>query len=162
APSVAVEKSLLGIRILQSYKDVFRKYGQPNRVYRVDEMVDLVEATDSQGRLTGGIRGLGDEMQSAGNTNPFAGRAPGTPGGFPGMPGAMARPGGLPGFPGAAAPGFPGGMPGTAMASNNANNPNVNQDTFASAGGYIWVYFFPKKELVYEFIFNADNRVEII
>src|SRR5438477_11607000 len=89
APPVAAEKSLLGIRILQTYKDVFRKYGPPNRVYRYDELVDLVEATDSQGRLTGGIRGLADDMQGGGNMGPGAG-------GFPGMAGgAMGRPGGF-------------------------------------------------------------------
>src|SRR5579862_6377805 len=82
-----IEKSLIGIRMLQSYKDVLRKFGPPTRVYRNDETVGLVEAYDSKGNPTGGILGFSDSLAALGG-----GQTGGAPGGMlgggpPGMPG---------------------------------------------------------------------------
>jgi hypothetical protein len=199
------EKGLLGIRILQSYRDVYRKYGQPDRVYRRGEVVDWVEAVDARGNPTGGIRGLdrGAAAQGfpGGRGNPLPAGAPGMarggypgampgvgPGGMapgmmndlaamgvPGMPagpnmqGGMAGRGGLPGFAGGrpagmpgAMPGMPGSYPGIMGGGRTGTNALGGGNTFLDSGGYIWVYFSPKKELLYEFYFNRDGRVEII
>jgi hypothetical protein len=50
-----------------------------------------------------------------------------------------------------------GGLPG-----GSAGGSSLGGDTFADAGGFVWVYFYPKKELVYQFTFNKDGRVEVI
>jgi hypothetical protein len=127
AASPRAEKGLLGIRILQSYRDVLRKYGQPDRVYPSNQLIQVDEVTNQFGEFTGGVRGFLDERSrtvTAANQGRGpaggAGRAampggmPGMPGGMPGMPGGY---GGYPGMPGGAGmPGMPGrsgaGMPG--------------------------------------------------
>src|SRR5262249_19882475 len=77
--------------------------------------------------------------------------------GYPGMMGGR-MPGGMSGYPGMS------GAPGAAGASGGlgANLPGQGGTTFADAGGFMWVYFYPKQELVYWFAFNKDGRVIII
>jgi hypothetical protein len=201
APPPAAEMSLLGIRILQGYNEVLRKYGTPTRVYRLGDPIDFVAALDGEGNPTGGIRGFGDDASAMTVSAPgFGGR-----GMMGGAPGAMAGSGnmyaqmmrnqgrGMAGaFPGGARMGVGGGPPpgmmggygammmnrgsgmmGTAnpegigprgggLPGGNAGGSSLGGDTFADAGGFVWVYFYPKKELVYQFTFNKDGRVEII
>ncbi len=220
AAPVTIEKGLLGIRILQSYRDVFRKFGPPTRVYRSGETIDMVEALDAQGMPTGGIIGLGGTgqanrgvarggpgmpgmgypgmapgMPGAGFRPPGAGMGgrgigapsgppPGMMGGYPGMmgrgpgmsgpppgvfqgygyPGMAGRPGGMSGGPPA---GMMGGYPGMAgrpgmSATTGARNNTENEDTFRSAGGYMWTYLNPRTEHLYVFLFNNDGRVTAI
>src|SRR5579884_80172 len=120
AAPVTIEKGLLGIRILQSYRDVFRKFGPPTRVYRSGETIDMVEALDAQGMPTGGIIGFGGTGQA---NRGVARGGPGMPGmGYPGMapgmPGAGFRPPGAGmggrgiGAPSGPPPGMMGGYPG--------------------------------------------------
>ena len=88
AKAGSIDKELLGIRLLQSYKAVLQTYGQPTRIYRADEAVELIPATDANGRETGGIIAIGGSSQAGG----FPG---GGPGGMPGLGGGpVARPGG--------------------------------------------------------------------
>ena len=211
APS-RTEKSLLGIRVLQNYKAVLAKFGQPTRVYRNGEAVRLVESVDAKGEATGGIRGLADDSSTLAAAPGGRGGRPGMMGG--GMPGMAAPPGmmgmmGMPpgmmgsgGAPGASGssmmnmmmnssrgagmgrPGMGGGagMPGMMggrggddddrggaprMAGGGlpgaTNAPGGGgEETFGQSGGFIWVYFYPKQERVYEFHFNRDGRVELI
>ncbi len=190
-----IEKSLLGIRMLASYKSVLNMYGQPNRVYRMGESVNLAYSLDANGNQTGGIRGFLDTADSASSARPGGG--PGMPGGMPGMPAGMPgmpsgmpgmRPGGggmpagMPGMPSgmpgmrpggggmpAGMPGMPSGMPGMRPGGGgmpgaggggglNGSANATGEETFAQSGGFIWVYFYPKQELAYEFVFNRDGR----
>jgi hypothetical protein len=176
-----IDKELLGIRLLQSYKAVLQLYGQPTRIYRADEFVNLIIATDANGRETGGISAIGDGSQSGGGGFPGGGAMPGMGGGRPsGMPGGMPGSGGPMGMPGSgggamAMPrvggkmggggGFPGrgampGMGGAAMGG--ASSTSGKAMTFADSGGFTWIYFYPREELAYVFFFNADGRVEMI
>ena len=52
-------------------------------------------------------------------------------------------------------------MPGGA-AMGGASATSGKETTFAEAGGFTWVYFYPREELAYVFNFNADGRVEMI
>ena len=101
-----IEKSLLGIRMLASYKSVLNLYGQPARVYQKGEFVEYAWKSDANGNNTGGIQGFSDTVNAASSGRPGGG--PGMPGGMPGMPSGM--PGGMPGMP-SSMPGG-GGMPG--------------------------------------------------
>ena len=133
----AIDKELLGIRLLQSYKSVLQLYGQPTRIYRIDEAPLLIPALDASGKETGGIKGLGDSSQSGG--------APGG-GGPMGMPGS----------------GGPMGMPGSGGPIGGAGGASDKPETFAEAGGFIWVYYYAHDELAYIFFFNHDGRIEMI
>jgi hypothetical protein len=204
----AAEMSLLGIRILQGYNEVLKKYGTPTRVYSLGAPIDFVAALDGEGNPTGGIRGFGDDASAMTVSAPgFGGRGmmggppPGAMGGYGAMNQMMARRGQMAGggmsgaFPGGAGPGGIGGGPppgvyggmsgygammyrgrgmmGTAnpegigprgggLPGGNTGGSSLGGDTFADAGGFVWVYFYPKKELVYQFTFNKDGRVEVI
>lgn len=186
-----IETSLLDIRVLQSYRDVLARYGQPTGIYRLDETPQFQEEYDANGKPTGAIVGLGDIGTSSPTPAGGAPRAVGAPGGFPGggypgggypgggggYPGGAgrgARPGGFPGgggypggqggFPGGGYPG--GGYPGGGGAPGGAMSAPATQGldpgTFGASGGYIWVYFYPKTKLIYLFGFNSDGRVEIL
>ncbi len=194
-----MEKSLLGIRVLQSYRVVLARFGQPTRIYRYGETVHTVLAVDPNGRPTGGIRALEDSGNGSAGSPGFGGGMSGAMGGMAGgMPGMAGRMPGMPGgmsgsmpmsgsFPGAMAgggsaalspmmkpgmaagggfPGMPGnmaGMPGAAGGGLGANNvPQGGGATFAQSGGFMWVYFYPKQELLYWFLFNTDGRVVAI
>ncbi|HLV79195.1 MAG TPA: hypothetical protein VKT32_02905 [Chthonomonadaceae bacterium] len=219
AGTIRIEKSLIGIRMLQSYRDVLRKFGPPTRVYRNDETVGLIEAYDKKGNPTGGILGFSDSLAALGGGQTGApptmrgmagfpggmGSFPGGMGGYPGgkpsvgpmgvggsggamggrrgmMMGGGGPPGGFPGFPGGGPPmgmpgmaGRPGSMGGTGGFGGGVTNPTsdanapsprvgsyIGGETFEDAGGFKWVYLYPKQQLLYEFIFNQDGRVEII
>jgi hypothetical protein len=193
----SVETSLLGIRVLNTYRTVLAKYGQPTRIYRNGETVELEFIYDANGNPTGGIRGLGDSANTGGGPGmmggggrPGMGGGPGMmgggrPGGYPGMsggPGMMGggRPGGYPGMsggPGMMGGGRPGGYPGMSGGPGmggpgmsgggrpglggglGASTGQNGTETFSDAGGFQWVYFYPKQELVYWFVFNKDGRV---
>ena len=193
---VAAEKGLLGVRILKSYRDVLNLYGTPQRIFRFDEFVSLVEAVDSKGNPTGGIKGFGDDsVATTGAGRAGGGGMMGQAGGMGAMmasrmPGGMGGGGGIPGGPpasmmgqmmgaGRGAPtgggGIPGGPPASMMGQmmgqmrggggglGQAGGANARQeDSFASSGGFIWAYVYPKKELAYEFFFNKDGRLEVI
>ena len=46
------EKALLGVRILQSYKVALAKLGQPTRIFRADEYIEVQFTTmDAKGKL---------------------------------------------------------------------------------------------------------------
>ncbi|MCW3094473.1 MAG: hypothetical protein JWL77_91 [Chthonomonadaceae bacterium] len=153
--AAGVEKSLLGVRILQTYREVLKLYGAPTRVYRITEKVPVVESTNADGDLTGGIRSLGD---SAGGGMPGGGGPPGS-GGMPGsgggaragssmqVPGEGGKGGGMPGS---------GGMPGGGIGGAGGSESNT---TFGQAGGYIWAYYYPLTEKLYLFLFNAQGRL---
>ena len=86
---VSMEKSLLNVRILQSYKKVLARYGQPNRIYQRNEAFDFIPAVDSKGNPTGGVKGLADMEQPAAprtNTAGIGGGMPGMAGGGMGAP----------------------------------------------------------------------------
>lgn len=98
------------------------------------------------------------------------GRGPGMSGPPPGVfqgygyPGMAGRPGGMSGGPPA---GMMGGYPGMAgrpgmSATTGARNNTENEDTFRSAGGYMWTYLNPRTEHLYVFLFNNDGRVTAI
>ena len=181
--SVSVEKGLLGIRILQSYRTVLRKYGQPAGVYPAGSVVNMDMVVDSTGALTGGVRGPG---QGGGTGPALAAGGGGAPGGagmmgrmggagmmgrmggsgmssmmmqqqmMGGGPGGMVSAGGKMAAIAGNAAGTRMGMPGTGTPAASATGGG----SFAQSGGFIWVYFVPKRELAYEFFFNHDGRVE--
>jgi len=161
AKAGSIDKELLGVRLLQSYKTVLQLYGQPTRIFRADESINLLFKTGPDGKQTGGVSGIGDSSAAGG------------PGGAMGMPGSggpmMGAPGGsggpmfgggkgaeegLPGFPSSGG-GAPSGGLGTGATSDKS-------PTFAESGGFTWVYFYPREELAYVFFFNKDGRVEMI
>lgn len=160
AKPVAIEKELLGIRVLQNYREVLVRYGAPTQIFRATETINYQEAVNLAGVGTGGILGI------AGSSSGPGGMAGGTMGGYPGMgasgggrgPGSdypMMGGGKMGGSGGPmAGPGGPGGPGG-----GQGDNPEA---TFGEAGGFTWVYLYPGKELAYEFHFNKDGRVERI
>ena len=156
ARAAGVEKSLLGVRILQTYREVLRLYGAPTRVYRITEKVLVAESINADGDLTGGIRSLGD---SAGGGMPGGGGSPGS-GGRGG--------GGSAGSPGSASDGMPmpgskgrGGSPGGSPGGGGIGGGDESNTTFGQAGGYIWAYYYPITERLYLFFFSAQGRLLI-
>jgi hypothetical protein len=75
--------------------------------------------------------------------------------GYPGMGGSSG--GGIPGMAGKG-----GNMPGMAGGGLGASVNQGDSESFGDAGGFQWVYFYPRQELVYWFVFNKDGRVEAI
>ncbi len=147
--AAGVEKSLLGVRILQTYREVLKLYGAPTRVYRITEKVLVVESLGPDGDLTGGIRSLGDAGPGGMPGGGPSSSGPGSGGGG-GGPRAMSAPGGK----GGDGPGMPSGGPGGGLGSGEDSNT-----TFGQAGGYIWAYYYPFTEKLYLFIFNAQGRL---
>ena len=143
AKPVAIEKELLGVRVLQNYRQVLARYGAPTRIFRATETVNYIEATSLTGESTGGILGIQDSTSGGGG----GGGAPG------GMPGSSGGGGAYPSSAGAAGGGGGGG------GSSSGDNPDAS---YGESGGFTWVYLYPTKELVYEFRFNRDGRIERI
>jgi hypothetical protein len=54
------------------------------------------------------------------------------------------------------------GMGGRVGGGLGSSASQGDSQTFGEAGGFQWVYFYPKQELVYWFIFNKDERVVAI
>lgn len=150
---VAIEKELLGIRVLQTYREVLQRYGAPTRIFRGTETVSFTEATNVSGAITGGILGIGDGSSSGGGGGPMGGMM----GGSSGMPGGPNKGGGMSGMMGAGMPGMQGGGGGGAQGAND--NPDAS---YSESNGFIWVYHYPGKELAYEFHFNRDGRIDAI
>ena len=154
ARAAGVEKSLLGVRILHTYREVLKLYGAPTRVYRLTEKVLVVESTDAEGELTGGIRSLSESASGGGM--PGGGGPPGSGGrggasGGPPESGSMPSSGGRGGSPGSS--GSPGG---SGIGGGGGDEANT---TFGQSGGYIWAYHFPKPERFYLFLFNSQGRL---
>ena len=147
-----VEKSLLGVRILQTYREVLKLYGAPTRVYRLTEKVLVLESISPDGDLSGGIRSLGESVAGGGG-GPASGGMPGA-GGGPGSGGGM--PGGK---GGSSYGGGPGGPSGAGGGSGIGGGGDESSTTFGQAGGYIWAYHFPITERLYLFAFNAQGRL---
>lgn len=148
--AAGVEKSLLGVRILQTYREVLKLYGAPTRVYRLTEKVLVVESVNADGDLTGGIRSL---SEGASGGMPGSGGGPGSSGGpssggGPSASASMPTPGGKGGRGGS------GGSPGSGLGGGDDSST-----TFGQSGGYIWVYHYPFTERLYLFLFNAQGRL---
>lgn len=87
-----VEMSLLGIRLLNSYRTVLAHYGQPSRIYALGEMVGTLASYNADGQPTGAVAGLSDTLGGGGQPGGFPGRGGmgpmgpgiGGPAGFPG------------------------------------------------------------------------------
>src|SRR5580700_8596902 len=84
---LTIEKSLLGVRILQTYHDVLAKWGQPTLVLRGGERFLYTPATDANGNDLGGISGVSYEGGSGGSGAPGGGGGGGMKG--PGSGGGM-------------------------------------------------------------------------
>jgi len=154
--AAGVEKSLLGVRILQTYREVLKLYGAPTRVYNLTETVLVQEAYGPDGDMTGGIVAIGEGT----NTGGRGGGPPGS-GGGPSSGGGPGSGGGMPGAPGrggtAKVPGS-GGMPGSG-GGGGIGGSGEGTTTFGQAGGYIWAYHYPFTEKLYLFVFNAQGRL---
>ncbi len=156
--AAGVEKSLLGVRILQTYKEVLKLYGAPTRVYRLGETVLVQESTNADGDLTGGIRSLSETTAGGGGgpTSPGGGSpgaARGDEGG--GLPGGRGKGGGGSSPYGGGGPSVPGGG-GSGGVGGSGDESNT---TFGQSGGYVWVYHYPITERLYLFLFNAQVRL---
>ena len=172
AKASTIDKELLGVRLLQSYKTVLQMYGAPTRVLRADEAVELLNATDLYGKETGGVKGFSDTAQGGGMTG--GGRSGGMGGMMGGSGGPMGPPMGMPGMPGGMGGmmggkggrddmgGPPAGLGGGGSPLGGSTAASGKPETFAESGGYTWIYFYPREELAYIFGFNADGRVEVI
>ncbi len=118
--SSGVEKSLAGVRILQSYKSVLDRFGAPTRIFPNGDIINYDYARDAKGILTGGVIGYGDSTPAGGATLARTGGAGG--GGMMGMGGGMPGMGGPPNM-GAMMRGMgnpmAGGMPGAGGPPSN-------------------------------------------
>ena len=183
---VAIEKEFLGIRMLQTYKQVLARYGAPNYVFRIGDQLLLLDARNLKGEITGGVVGIDNGGSSTGTNGGGAagGGGGGKLGGGPpassggaggGIPPQYAqyaqRGGGGRGPQGGGAPGSSGGggapaaSGGGAPAASGGNAGGAQGDgdqTFGSSGGFMWAYHYPKQELAYIYVFNKDGRVEVI
>lgn len=159
AAPVVIEKSLLGIRILGTYHDVFRKFGQPTLVVRGGEKVLVELAKDAQGNENGGIKavsyiggngggpgGPGGPSSTGGGGGPSMGPRPSMKGGGGPMSGGM-------GGPGASMGGAGGGL---------GSSQDESDVTFGESGAYAWVYKDPHAETAYAFAFNLQGRVLLV
>jgi hypothetical protein len=154
AQASGVEKSLLGVRILQTYREVLKLYGAPTRVYRLTEKVLVVESISPDGDLSGGIRSLGDSVAGGGGgPSGGGGRMPGGGGESGGPPMAGGGKSSSPYGGSSGGPGGPGGGGGIGGGGDESST------TFGQAGGYIWAYHFPFTERLYLFAFNAQGRL---
>jgi hypothetical protein len=155
---VVIEKSLLGVRILQTYRDVLAKLGQPKLVIRFGELIEMVSSLDANGNDTGGVSDI--TYEGGGGSS---GGGPGG-GGPPGMRGGGSGGGNLksapppPGVGGSGGGGM--GGPGTKGPGGGGGGGGSDADTtFGEAGGYIWAYEVPAKKTCYIFVFNLEGRV---
>ncbi len=165
AKPVAIEKELLGVRVLQNYRQVLQRYGAPTRIFKATETVSYQEAVSLAGAGTGGIMGLADSASGGGGGGMMGG---GMMGGAMMGGGMMSPPGGKGGggassamMLGSSMTGG-GGMMGGPGGSSGGSGSEGGDSTFGEAGGFTWVYLYPGKRLAYEFHFNKDGRVERI
>ena len=181
---VAIEKEFLGIRMLQTYRQVLARYGAPTYIFRNGETLQLLEARNLKGELTGGILGIdnGGGSTASNGGGGGSGQLPGGPsagggGGIPPQYAQYARQGaGGRGPQGGGAPGSSGGSPVASGASGSGGGGGAPlgaggggggaqgdaDQSFGASGGFYWAYHYPKQELAYIFFFNKDGRVEAI
>jgi hypothetical protein len=167
AKPVAIEKELLGVRVLQNYHEVLMRYGAPTRIFRATETVNYREAVSLAGTSTGGILDVLDSSSggAGGSGGPMMGGPMMGGGGMSGMMRGGGKGGGMAGMDGgpgmAGSPGLPGGggSIGGGAGQGGSDNPD---SSYSESGGFTWVYLYPFKELAYEFHFNKDGRVERI
>lgn len=172
-PAIHTEDSLLGIRLLDSYKSVLKKYGQPAEIQVGNPLAPEADAAGPGGG-PGGMPGL---PGSGGGGIPGSYGMPGGPGGMPGsygaptgggIPGSYGTPGsgGLPGFGGPA--GGKGGapmMPGSSGAPGSTGTPGSNAlPVIPGTGGgtseeTIWWYKWQQQGVFIAFLFNKQGQV---
>jgi hypothetical protein len=172
AAPVTMEKSLLGIRILQTYKDVLARLGQPKVIVTGGEGPFRDRAVDPSGNFVGAIQDVvyGDSASTGGGGGGMMG-AKGGGMGVPGMGpmgpmGAMTGGGGMMGMGkkgdgGGGAPAMPGGAPGTGgmVGGGAGGGSSASSGTFKDAGGYAWWYHNRFEKTAYSFYFNLEGRV---
>jgi hypothetical protein len=163
------EKGLLGIRILDSDKRVFARFGAPTQTFLSSQMINVTTTYGENGLPTGDITSVAAGGSVAGRTAGFGGMGrglggggfrPGMAGG--GMPGGGMAPGGgmgagrglMPGGSRGLGGGAPAGLQGAGAGGSGAD------ETFAQSHGFIWVYLDAKAKRLSAFIFNSDKRVE--
>jgi hypothetical protein len=121
------ELSLLGIRLLGTFSDVLRKFGQPNEIQPGEPVVTgQGQGTAAPGMMgggrPGGYPGMSGGPGMMGGGRPGMTGSPGSMGGRPGLPGMSGGPPGMSGYPGmmggggrpgmSGSPGSMGGYPG--------------------------------------------------
>jgi hypothetical protein len=111
--SSGVEKSLAGVRILQSYKSVLDRFGAPTRIFPAGDILNYEYARDAKGILTGGVIGYGDSTPAGGATLARTGGAPAGGGGMSGAGGMMGM------MTGRGMAGMSGGAPGAGGPPSN-------------------------------------------
>ena len=156
AAPVTIEKSLLGIRILQSYKDVLAKWGPPRLIARGDEVIIYTPVLDPEGNDLGGIRGISYTGGTSGGAG--GGSGPSSGGGMGGKGG-----GGTPRMPGTGqgkmGPSSGGGSP----AGGGGGGAGADSDvSFGQAGSYMWAYHDARHQDFYLFYFNLEGRVVFV
>ena len=142
------EKSLLGVRILQSYKVALAKLGQPSRIFRADEQLEVIYDLDAKGQATGGVNDIvskGDiqkdtSASSGGDTPP-----PNPDGSDPSADPTAADPNAA-------------GMP-PQGAGLNGSAQEKPPETFGQSGGFRWAYFNKAEKRAYYLSFNRDGRL---
>ena len=142
------EKSLLGIHILQSYKVVLAKLGQPHRLFRGDEQLEIRYEPDAKGVPTGGVV----DIVSIGDIKEI------TPGNTPAAPNSDENPED-PTQTDPTAPTSSGGFNG---AGPNGGSQEKQPETFGQAGGFAWVYLNRRDKQAYFFAFNRQGRVVLM
>ena len=188
APPTAREDTLLGVRLLSSYKTVLQRFGQPAEI-----QVGMPEGNEEAGSAAmpgmgmPGMPGSGGPMGMPGMPGSGGGRMgmPGMPGsggpmgipgsGGPSLPGFGGPSGGGPaGMPGSGGPmgmpGMPGsgggrmGMPGMPGSGGGGAAGATSLPTLPGSGGgpsqeTIWWYKYPQQGLFYAFLLNKQGQV---
>lgn len=134
------EKSLLGIQLLSTFKDVMKRYGQPNEIQVGSPALPNQVPQNAGAGATGGMPGMYGGMMGGPGGMMGAGRRGmmGGPGGMMGGPSGMMGGGGLPGFAGGRKEqggGFQGGMPGMGGIPGMSGSPGGMPGMGGYAGG---------------------------
>ena len=183
------EDSLLGVRLLSSYKTVLQRFGQPAEI-----QVGMPTGSEegAGGAQAGAMPGMGGgPVGMAGGGMPGSGGFPGGPGMMGGSGGPMGMAGGIPGSGGPSLPGFggpmgapkgmpgsggpmgmAGGMPGSGGGSMGGPGlmggggaaaapglPNIPGSGGGPSQETIWWYKFPQQGLFYAFLINKQGQV---
>ena len=169
AAPVAMEKNLLGIRILQTYKDVLARLGQPKVIVTGGEGPFRDRAVDPSGNFVGAIQNL--SYSESGSTGGGGGGMMGAKGGgmmsmaSMGPMGPMTGGGGGPmgmgkkgDGGGGGGPAMPGGGPGTGGMTGGGGS-SASSGSFKDGGGYAWWYHNRFDKTAYSFYFNLEGRV---
>lgn len=162
------ERSLLGVRIWRTWRDVLQKHGQPTRI-EVGAPAGTPGGGGGGALMRGGGPG-GGALPGMGGAVYGGGGMMGPTGGPGGMMGMMGRGGGMQSGGGGASKmgammgmdsGGPGGAPSGMMAMGGAMPGGGGfggaQQSSGSEGEVTWVY--ERGPLTYHFLFNKDGRV---